>query len=240
MSQAFLLDLPGIRPLSIQPGFLLRVPSALIVQGNTQVLCSATTEEKVPPFIKELKDKKRGWLKAEYSMLPTAGGLQRQQRERNRYNSRNLEIERFIGRALRTVIDLKNMGQRTITVDCDVLQADGGTRCASVIGGVVALNQLFRHLVFENLMADIPPMKLLSAISVGSKGERILLDMDYQQDLGADCDINVVSDENGDLVEATAFVEGRALNRKMYSEAIDLAIQTNSAIISAMGPLLEH
>ncbi len=240
MNQPVTLDVPGIRPLTIHPGFLEKVSSALIIQGKTRVLCSASCEDKVPPFIKELKDKKQGWLKAEYSMLPTAGGMQRQQRERNRYNSRNLEIERFVGRALRTVIDIKNMGPRTITIDCDVLQADGGTRCASVIGGVVALNQLFRYLVYENMIADIPPMKIISAISVGSKGNQILLDMDYQQDLTADCDINVVSDENGDLVESTTFVEGRALSRQIHFDAVKLAIATNSAIIAALKPLLEN
>lgn len=238
MNQIQTLEIPGVRPLSVQTGFLEKVPSALVVQGKTQVLCSASYEDKVPPFLKEQKDKKHGWLKAEYSMLPNAGGMQRQQRERNRYNSRNLEIERFVGRALRTVINLKKLGQRTITIDCDVLQADGGTRCASVIGGVLALHQLFKYLVFEQLIADFPPMKLISAISVGSRGDQIMLDMNYEQDLNADADINVVSDENGDLIEATAFVEGQALKPKLYAEALDMAVQANTAVIKVLKPWL--
>jgi len=239
MNRAISLDIPGTRPLSIHTAYLDKVPSALIMQGNTQVLCCASYEDKVPPFLKELKDKRHGWLKAEYSMLPTAGGMQRQQRERNRYNSRNLEIERFIGRALRTVINLKTLGTRTITIDCDVIQADGGTRCASVIGGIIAMSQLFHHLVFEQKMADFPPMKLVSAISVGIRNDQILLDMNYEEDLNADADINIVSDENGKLIEATAFIEGKALDPQTHSEAITMAIDTNLRIISGIKPLME-
>ncbi len=240
MSQAVTLNIPGTRPLTIHTVYLEKTPSALIIQGKTQVLCCASFEDRVPPFIKEQKDKKLGWLKAEYSMLPTAGGQQRQQRERNRYNSRNLEIERFIGRALRTVINLKTLGSRTIIIDCDVLQADGGTRCASVIGGVLALSQLLQHLVFEQIIAELPPMKLISAISVGIKNNQILLDMNYLEDLSADADINVISDENGQLIESTTFVEGKALNPQTHADAIMKAITINSAIISGLKALIER
>jgi ribonuclease PH len=240
MNSPLLLDIPGIRPISIQTGFNDKVPSALICQGKTQVLCTASYEDKVPPFIKEQKDKKLGWLRAEYNMLPTAGGNQRQQRERSRYNSRSLEIERFIGRALRTSVNLKTLGNRTITIDCDVLVADGGTRCASVIGGIVALHLMLRHLVFEQIIPQYPDLKPLSAISIGLKDGKILLDMNYEQDLHADADINVISDVNGHLIETTAFVEGKSMGTKQFYEAVQTAVEANNAIIEALTPLFSR
>lgn len=238
MTSPLLIEIPGIRPISLQTGFNEKVPSALIVQGKTQVLCTASCEEKVPPFIKEKKDKKLGWLRAEYSMLPTSGGNQRQLRERIRYNSRSLEIERFIGRALRTAINLKTLGNRTITIDCDVLVADGGTRCASIIGGVVALHLLLKHLVFEQIIPYYPEFKPMSAISVGMKDGKTMLDMNYEQDLTADADINIISDINGHIIEATTFIEGKAMTTKQYFEAVQMAVEANNAIIDALNPLL--
>lgn len=232
--------IPGGRSITITPGYLDTVPSAMICQGNTRLLCTASYEDKVPPFIKEQKDKKLGWLKAEYSMLPTAGGMRRQQRERNRPNSRSLEIERFIGRALRTVINLKTLGHKTITIDCDVLQADGGTRCAAIIGGMVALNELLRHMVFEQILPEIPRMSLIAAISVGVKDDQIMLDMDYKADLTADADINVVSDEDGKLIETTTFIEGKPLCPELHSEAVNRAIAANTNIITLLKSIFER
>src|SRR5512137_1049324 len=143
-----------LRPLRITPNYLRNLPgSALIEQGHTRVVCAATIEERVPPF---LKNSGRGWVTAEYAMLPGASGQARVARERLKTNGRSAEIQRFLGRGLRAALDLGRLGERTITLDADVLQADGGTRCAALNGCLVALALALKHLVFEQCIADFP------------------------------------------------------------------------------------
>ncbi len=184
---------PGtqLRPITFIPGYIGNVPgSVLCEQGNTRVVATATVEEKIPHFQKKSG---QGWITAEYAMLPGSSGNQRVARERGKINNRSSEIQRFISRALRTVVNLKDIGPRTITLDCDVIQADGSTRCASLNAGFLALILAFKYLVFEQLIADFPEFKFTAAVSIGVMGGEVLADLDYEEDSQADSDINVVS-----------------------------------------------
>ena len=216
----------------MRAGYLKNTPgSALIEMGQTRVICSATYEEKVPFF---LKNSGRGWVTAEYAMLPGSTGNTRVRRERLRLNSRNTEIQRLLGRALRSVFDLKEIAGFSIQIDADVIQADGGTRCAAVNGGVVALIQALRHMVYENLIPDLPKITYIAAVSLGVRGNDILLDLDYGEDSSADADINVVSSETGELVEVQALTEKKSVSLDMFQKIISLGIQNNLEIISRL------
>jgi ribonuclease PH len=173
--------------------------SVLIEQGNTRVLCTATVEERVPPF---LEGKGRGWVTAEYGMLPrsTHSRMKRESRE-GRPNSRSLEISRLIGRALRSAVDMGGLGERQITVDCDVIQADGGTRCASITGGMVALVDALQWLKRAKKLRRIPLRNLVAAVSVGIVNGKPVLDLDYEMDSSADVDMNVIMTQDGRFVE---------------------------------------
>jgi len=220
------------REMKLTADYIKNIPgSVLVEQGDTRVLCTATYEPKVPPF---LKFSGKGWVSAEYAMLPGATGSQRTLRERQKLNSRNIEIQRFISRALRTTFNLKTIDGKTIYIDTDVLQADGSTRCAAINGGMLVLFKALRWLVFENLIRDLPPITWIAAVSIGIKGNDILVDMTYQEDSGADMDINIVSSEKGDIVEAQAFCEGRPLAKDIFQKVIDLGIEKNLEIISAL------
>lgn len=179
--------------------------SVLIRQGDTWVLCTACVEEKVPPF---LKGSGKGWVTAEYAMLPSST-LTRKDRDikRLKQDGRGVEIGRLIGRALRASIDLERLGERTITVDCDVLQADGGTRCASITGGMVALEDAVRALVASGALAESPLRRRVAAISVGICAGVPTLDLDYAHDSTADVDMNVVMTSDGRFVELQGTAE---------------------------------
>lgn len=210
------------RPVSITRGVLsFAEGSALIEVGRTRVLCAASVEEGVPAF---LKNSGRGWVTAEYGMLPRATQT-RTAREaaRGKQGGRTLEIQRLIGRSLRAVTDLGSFGERTVWIDCDVLQADGGTRTASVTGAYVALVEAFRTLVKKNLISTVPLRDEVAALSVGLVGGRALLDLDYREDSSADIDMNVVMTGRGELVEVQATGEERPFRRDQLEELIDLA-----------------
>jgi ribonuclease PH len=186
-----------IRPLKILRGVLkFAEGSALITLGDTKVLCAATVEENVPPF---LKGSGKGWIRAEYAMLPRAT-QERSPRERS-FAGRAQEIQRFIGRALRAVVDLEALGERTIVMDCDVIQADGGTRAAAVTGGFVALYDALRKLLEQGLIERFPVRDFVAAISVGVVEDEFLLDLDYSEDSRARVDLNLVMTGGGNLVE---------------------------------------
>jgi len=195
--------------------------SVLVEFGDTQVLCTASVEDLVPAF---LRGKGQGWITAEYGMLPRSTHT-RTQREaaRGRQSGRTQEIQRLIGRALRAVADLKALGERTITLDCDVLQADGGTRTAAITGGYVALAEACRHLVRRRLVNSDPLHGQVAAVSVGIVGGEAVLDLDYAEDSQAETDMNVVMNDGGAFVEIQGTAEGHAFRRHELDALLDLA-----------------
>ena len=208
---------PDIRPVALTLDVLKWAEGSCRIRvGDTDVLCAATIEDRVPPH---LRGKGTGWVTAEYSMLPRATA-ERTQREsaRGRIGGRTHEIQRLIGRSLRGVVDLGKLGERTITVDCDVIQADGGTRTASITGGYVALASALIRYGMERLV-----VAKIAAISVGIVGGELLLDLDYSEDARAEVDFNVVGTDQGTYVELQGTAEGRPFDRARVDEILDLA-----------------
>ena len=212
----------GMRQVAIEPGFVRTATgSALISAGETRVICTASVEESVPKF---LVGAGRGWVTAEYGMLPASTG-ERKRRDvsRGRLDGRSVEIQRLIGRSLRGVIDFEALGERTIYVDCDVLQADGGTRCASITGAFVALDLATRRLLDDGKLARSPLTGCVAAISCGIVDGLALLDLDYAEDSTAEVDANVVMTGDGGLVEVQATAERTPLSRASLDELLALA-----------------
>jgi ribonuclease PH len=206
-----------LRTLTIEPDFLEQASgSALISFGKTRVLCTASLEDGVPRW---LAGNGRGWLTAEYSMLPASTG-QRTQREASsgRQKGRTVEIQRLIGRALRAVADMEALGERTLWLDCDVLQADGGTRCAGISGAYVAARRALDHVGLGRALTDS-----VAAVSVGIVEGEALLDLDYVEDSSAEVDVNVVMAGDGRLIEVQATAERAPLDRDQLDELLDLA-----------------
>jgi ribonuclease PH len=202
-----------IRPVKITSNYLMHPEgSVLIEMGNTKVICNATVEEKVPNW---LKGQEKGWVTAEYSMLPRATE-KRNMREAisGKIGGRTHEIQRLIGRSLRSVIDLKAFGERTIWLDCDVIQADGGTRTASITGAYVAMVLAFQKLKEEGKITKIPVTDWLAAISVGKLGETIVLDLPYSEDVEAEVDMNIVMTGKGQFVEIQGTAEEQPFSRE--------------------------
>jgi ribonuclease PH len=195
--------------------------SVLVEMGHTQVLCTASVEEKVPPF---LKGKGQGWVTAEYGMLPRATNT-RTNREAasGKQSGRTQEIQRLIGRSLRSVTDLAALGERQVTIDCDVLQADGGTRCASITGAMVALADAIAWLRDKGVLARDPLRDFVAAVSVGVVGGAAVLDLDYAEDSGCDTDMNVVMTGAGHFVEIQGTAEKVPFTREEMSRLLDLA-----------------
>ena len=211
-----------MRPVTIETDYLATAEgSALITVGNTRVLCAATVEDSVPPF---LRGAGKGWVTAEYSMLPRATAT-RTSREVNkgRLSGRTHEIQRLIGRSLRAVTDLKCLGERSIIVDCDVLQADGGTRTASVTGAFVALSLAFRKMLEIKSIKKMPLRDYLAATSVGIYKNEALLDLCYEEDSKAEVDMNVVMTGGGRFVELQATAEQEAFDDDQMSKLVNLA-----------------
>ncbi len=212
----------SLRPLSIQVGYLdFAEGSALIKLGNTTVLCAVTVEDRQPPF---LRGTTKGWVTAEYSMLPRATS-QRTPRESvaGRIGGRTHEIQRLIGRSLRAVVDLKSLGERTFTIDCDVLQADGGTRTASITGAYVAMVQAMRKLVEDGTYCALPMKIPVAATSVGIVDGVPMLDLAYEEDSRADVDFNVVMTGEGKYVETQGTAEHGAFTREEMNQLLELA-----------------
>lgn len=210
-----------MRPVRITAGYIKNVPESVLAEfGDTAVLCSATIEEKVPPF---LKGKKCGWVTAEYGMMPRSG---RERVPRDNFKSgRSLEISRLIGRSLRMTADLKILGERTITLDCDVLQADGGTRTAAITGGWVALKLAERKLMEEKLIKKSFIADQAAAVSVGINGKIILLDLCYEEDSSADADMNVVALKKGGLVEVQGTAERAPYSVQQLNGLVNTALE---------------
>jgi ribonuclease PH len=195
--------------------------SVLVKFGDTHVLCTASVEEKVPPF---LRGKNQGWVTAEYGMLPRSTGS-RMQREasQGKQSGRTQEIQRLIGRSLRAIIDLGKLGERSIQIDCDVIQADGGTRTASITGAYVALHDAISHLLKKGLITESPLRDFVAAISVGIYQGMPVLDLDYIEDSGCDTDMNVVMTGSGGFVEIQGTAEGEPFLREDMNAMLDLA-----------------
>jgi ribonuclease PH len=206
-----------LRPVKIVPDYLKFAEGSVLIRvGDTRVICAATIEDRVPPF---LRGKGTGWITAEYSMLPRAG-TERSQREASagRVGGRTHEIQRLIGRSLRTVADLSRLGERTITLDCDVIQADGGTRTASITGAYVALARAMNRYGMGHLLEG-----QVAAVSIGIVGGQMLLDLNYAEDSTADVDMNVVMMDNDRFVELQGTGEQKAFSREQMNQMVDLA-----------------
>jgi ribonuclease PH len=211
-----------LRPTTIEPGFVRTATgSALISVGETRVICTASAEEGVPRW---MAGQGRGWLTAEYGMLPASTG-QRKQRDatRGRPDGRTIEIQRLIGRSLRGIVDFEALGERTVYLDCDVLQADGGTRCASITGAYVALSLASARLQAEGRLERSPLTGSVAAVSCGIIDGEALLDLDYPEDSSAEVDANVVMTGDGGLIEVQATAERTPLSRAHLDELLALA-----------------
>ena len=205
--------------------------SALAVFGDTKVLCTASVDEDVPRW---MRDRQMGWVTAEYSMLPGSSS----QRIARRVGGRTKEIQRLIGRCLRTVVDLKALGKRQVTVDCDVLQADGGTRTAAICGGYLALHDAVTRLVQEGALAQSAMLGECAAVSVGLIDGTALLDLCYAEDAKADVDMNVAMTGDGELIEVQGTAEGRTFQRAQLDELVDLAAVGVKRIVAAQRSVL--
>jgi ribonuclease PH len=227
-----------IRETSIQTDILdFADGSALIEMGHTRVITSATIEEKVPYF---LKGNGMGWIKAEYAMLPRSTGIRTQRDRGPRMSGRTQEIQRLIGRALRAVTDLKDLGERTIIIDCDVLQADGGTRCASVTGGCISLALALKKLLDEDNLDCMPLRNLAGAVSVGVVEEAMLLDLDYSEDSNAAVDMNVVATDTGNLVEVQVSAEKEPFPQSVFDSLLELSIKGVKDLIRIQKEILKE
>lgn len=226
-----------MRSLQFVPNFTMHAAgSVLAVFGNTKVLCTASIEERVPPF---LRGEGKGWITAEYGMLPGSTHT-RSSREaaRGKQSGRTLEIQRLIGRSLRAAVDLELLGERTITIDCDVIQADGGTRTASISGGYIALVLALHKLVEQGLLEKTPLVSQIAAISVGIYQGVPVLDLDYLEDSAADTDMNVIMDNSGQMIEVQATAEQAPFSTKELLEMIKLAEKGIAKITAAQVAVL--
>jgi ribonuclease PH len=212
-----------LRAIALEPGVSRHAEGSCLARfGDTQVLCTASVEDRVPPHVMGTG---AGWVTAEYGMLPRSTH-ERMPREaaRGRQGGRTLEIQRLIGRALRAAVDLRELGTRTITLDCDVIQADGGTRTAAITGGFVALALAIRGLQARRLLTTSPVKRHVAAVSVGILDAAVRLDLDYDEDSTAEVDMNVVATGDGALVEVQGTAEGKAFRREQLDRMIDAAL----------------
>lgn len=226
-----------MRIVKITPHFIKHAEGSVLIEcGNTKVICTASVSEGVPPF---LKNTGRGWVTAEYSMLPRATHT-RSNRDINKLklNGRSAEIQRLIGRALRSVTNLDALGERSITIDCDVIQADGGTRCASITGGFVALALALDKLVKEGALPKIPLYSYVAAVSVGICKKEVLLDLCYEEDSSADVDSNFVMDDEGKIIEIQGTGEERPFTKEELDHLYTLAQKGINELISAQKEVL--
>ena len=228
-----------LRDVRIERGYTRHAEGSVLVSfGQTRVLCTASVENKVPAF---LRGKGEGWVTAEYGMLPRSTH-ERMSREaaKGKQSGRTQEIQRLIGRSLRAVFDLQKLGERTITLDCDVLQADGGTRTASITGAFVAASDAVAKLLAEGKISASPIREHLAAVSVGIAGNTPLLDLDYVEDSGCETDMNVVMTEDGRFVEIQGTAEGQAFSRDEANALLDLASAGIAQLIDAQKAALAN
>ncbi len=220
-----------LRPVRITRNFTRHAEGSVLVEfGETRVLCTASIEEKVPAF---LRGKGSGWVTAEYGMLPRATHTRgAREAAAGKQSGRTQEIQRLVGRALRSVVDLPALGERQVTIDCDVLQADGGTRCASITGAMVALADAVAWLKARDLVAREPIRDFVAAVSVGIVGDVACLDLDYLEDSGCDTDMNVVMTGSGGFVEVQGTAEGKPFTRAEMEQLLALATKGIAEIVA--------
>ena len=219
-----------VRAIRVTPGVQRHAEGSVLYEmGETKVVCAASVEDRVPPF---LRGSGRGWVTAEYAMLPrsTTTRVQREGRG-GKVQGRTQEIQRLIGRSLRAVIDFEPLGERTVTIDCDVLQADGGTRTASINGAWIALRQACERLVRDGAIAANPVREPVAAVSVGMVGGRVLADLDYAEDSSAEVDMNVVMTESGKLIEVQGTAEGAPFSRTELDRMLSAAERASREIL---------
>ena len=227
-----------LRPVAITPGFLNTAPGAVLIEmGDTRVICTVSLEERVPPF---RVGSGAGWLTAEYGMLP-GSSPQRIARESatGRPNGRTREIQRLIGRSLRAVVDLQRIGERTLYIDCDVIQADGGTRTASITGAYVALAESIRIFTQEGKLEENPLREAMAAVSVGIVDGQVLLDLCYQEDARAQTDMNVVMTRGGGIVEIQGTAEGKPFSRREAESMLDAASRGIEELLAIQDQVLQ-
>ncbi|GLI57215.1 hypothetical protein PM10SUCC1_27290 [Propionigenium maris DSM 9537] len=232
-------SLDQLREARIITGFTMHAEgSVLIEMGNTKVICTASISEKLPPF---LRNKGRGWVTAEYSMLPRATE-DRNIREaaKGKLSGRTMEIQRLIGRSLRACIDLEKLGERSITVDCDVIQADGGTRTASITGGFIALAIAVNKLIAEGKLPENPILSNVAAISVGIVGDKPMIDLKYTEDAAAQVDMNVIMNADGEYVEVQGTGEEATYSRAELNAMLDLAEQGIKELVEMQNKAIEE
>ncbi len=212
--------------------------SVLVEFGDSKVLCNASVEERVPGF---LRGQGKGWVTAEYGMLPrSTGSRMGREATRGKQGGRTMEIQRLIGRSLRAVVDMEALGERTITIDCDVIQADGGTRTASITGGYVALADAIRHLQEQGLLKTDPLHGFVGSVSVGIYEGTPVLDLDYPEDCSAETDMNVVMNDGGHFIEVQGTAEGHAFSQDELSAMLELAKQGIAELIAKQKSVLAN
>ncbi len=221
-----------LRPVEFIPNYIMHPEGAVLISvGNTKVICTATIENKLPPF---MRGQGKGWITAEYSMLPRATNTRNvRESARGKLSGRTMEIQRLIGRSLRAAVDLEKLGERMIWIDCDVIQADGGTRTASITGSVVAMKLAFDKLVAEGVLKESPLKEHLAAISVGIKDGEVILDLDYEEDSSAEVDMNVIMTESGQFVEIQGTGEEATYSHAELLQMLDVASQGIKQLIEA-------
>ena len=212
----------ALRPIKLTPNFLPHTDGSVLIEcGNTKVICTATIDENVPPF---LRGKGQGWVTAEYGMLPAStASRMRREAAAGKQSGRTQEIQRLIGRSLRAVVDMEKLGERQILIDCDVIQADGGTRTASITGAFVALSLAIQKLLQQGILSDNPLMDSVAAVSVGVVGGVPLLDLDYPEDSGCDSDVNMVMTGSGKIIEIQGTAEGAPFSFDELNTLMQLA-----------------
>lgn len=226
-----------LRPIKMTTQFTKYAEGSVLIEvGETKVICTASVEERVPPF---MKGQGKGWITAEYSMLPRATHT-RNQREaaRGKIGGRTMEIQRLIGRALRSVVDMKQLGERTITLDCDVIQADGGTRTTSISGAFVAMSMAMNKLIETKKITQMPITDFLASVSVGIVKEQACLDLNYEEDSRAKVDMNVVMTGTGKFVEVQGTGEEAPFSRRELNELLELAEDGIGEIIQIQQDML--
>ncbi len=232
-----------IRPVKITRNYLIHPEGSVLIEfGNTKVICTAMIEEKVPPF---LKGKGEGWVSAEYSMLPSSTKTRKiRDISRLKLDGRSQEIQRLIGRCLRSVVDLKSLGERTVWIDCDVIQADGGTRTASITGAFVAMVDAFKILVDKKLISKLPVKSFVSAISVGKVSGELVADLCYEEDSAAEVDMNIVMTNKGEFIEVQGTGEEATFTYNEFMDLLSLATKACEKLYSiqkdALGEISEE
>ncbi|MBC8388059.1 MAG: ribonuclease PH [Actinobacteria bacterium] len=228
-----------VREIKITRNYISHAPGSVFIEmGKTRIVCTATVEEKVPPFI---RGKGTGWITAEYDMIPRSAP-QRIIRPQviGKINGRTHEIQRLIGRSFRAAVDLKKLGERTIWIDCDVIEADGGTRTASITGGFVALFDCLHSLVDKKIIEEMPITNFIAAISVGIVNGEVLLDLCFREDSQAEVDMNVVMNSSGEFIEIQSTAEGNTFGKEIFLQMLDKSAKAVGDIISLQKKILSQ